>query len=145
MCPTAMDNNNNGGGWYVVGDVFFFRLTVGRAMGNFSVHRYTLETFIKIWYWPRSAGNIPSAGVWKGFSSINADAWDTPSRTSPNTQCDISSKFGPSNTIIYPTFCEFRLFVGATRTRPFVSSKRLIYVRCLLRINVYVQARRTVV
>jgi hypothetical protein len=68
-------------------------------------------TFIKIWFWPRHASNVP-ADVWKGSGSINTDTWDRPTAYFPNTQCDIKSKFTPSNIIINLTFCEFALSVS---------------------------------
>ena len=65
-------------------------------------------TFIKIWFWPRHASNVP-ADVLNGSGSINTDAWGTPTAYFPDTQCDIQSKFTPSNIIINLTFCEFAL------------------------------------
>ncbi|KAI0299702.1 endo-beta-glucanase [Multifurca ochricompacta] len=75
--------NNNGGGWY--------------AMER-------TPTFIKIWFWPRNAGNVPS-DVRNGGGSVNTGAWGTPTGYFPNNACDISSKFTPSNIIINLTFC----------------------------------------
>jgi hypothetical protein len=66
-------------------------------------------TFIKIWFWPRHASNVPSDVRNGNTGSINTDAWDTPTAYFPNDQCDINSKFAPSNIIINLTFCEFSL------------------------------------
>ena len=80
-------------------------------MRTCSPYRYALErtsTFIKVWYWPRNAYNIPS-DVWNGANSVNTDAWGTPTAYFPNDRCDINGKFAPSNIIINLTFCEFRL------------------------------------
>ncbi|KAN0124237.1 glycoside hydrolase [Russula decolorans] len=78
--------NNNGGGWY--------------AMER-------TPTFIKVWFWPRNAPNVPSDVRNGNSGSINTDAWGTPTAYFPDTQCDINSKFTPSNIIINLTFCEF--------------------------------------
>ncbi|KAH9991442.1 endo-beta-glucanase [Russula vinacea] len=69
--------NDNGGGWY--------------AMER-------TPMFIKIWFWPRDAGDVPSDVQNSSSSSINTDAWGTPT-------CDIDSNFSPSNIIINLTFC----------------------------------------
>jgi len=61
-------------------------------------------TFLKIWFWPRNANNVPP-DVQSGSSSINTDAWGTPTAFFPDTECDISSKFTDSNIIIDLTFC----------------------------------------
>ncbi|KAH9049268.1 endo-beta-glucanase [Lactarius deliciosus] len=86
--------NNNGGGWYAL---------------------ERTPSFVKIWYWPRGAGNVPS-DVSNGGGSINTDAWGTPTAYFPNTQCDISSKFTPSNIIINLTFCESSAETGLARS-----------------------------
>jgi len=75
--------NSNGGGWYAI---------------------ERTPTFIKIWFWPNGASNIPS-DVLNGASSVKTDAWGSPTANYPNTQCDINSKFGPANIIINLTFC----------------------------------------
>ncbi|KAI0072358.1 putative laminarinase [Panus rudis PR-1116 ss-1] len=75
--------NANGGGWY--------------AMER-------TNTFIKVWFWPRNAGNVPS-DVRNGGSSVNTDNWGTPTAFFPNTQCDIASHFSPNNIIINLTLC----------------------------------------
>jgi len=75
--------NENGGGWYAL---------------------ERTPTFIKIWFWPRYATNVPQ-DVRSGSNQINTDAWGTPTAYFPNTQCDINGKFSPSNIIINLTFC----------------------------------------
>ncbi|KAI0081946.1 putative laminarinase [Panus rudis PR-1116 ss-1] len=75
--------NANGGGWY--------------AMER-------TNNFIKVWFWPRNAGNVPS-DVRNGGSNVNTDSWGTPTAFFPNTNCDIGSHFGPNNVIINLTFC----------------------------------------
>jgi hypothetical protein len=53
---------------------------------RFSTCRYALErtpTFIKIWFWPRYAPNVPP-DVWNGSSEVNTDAWGTPTAYFPN-------------------------------------------------------------
>ncbi|KAH8086636.1 putative laminarinase [Cristinia sonorae] len=75
--------NDNRGGWY--------------AMER-------TDNFIKVWFWPRSAGNVP-AEVRSGALGINTDSWGRPSAFFPNTQCDLKVHFGPNNVIINLTFC----------------------------------------
>ncbi|KZT27803.1 glycoside hydrolase family 16 protein [Neolentinus lepideus HHB14362 ss-1] len=75
--------NNDGGGWY--------------AMERTS-------TFIKVWFWSRNSGSVPS-DVENGASSVNTDNWGTPTAYFPDTDCDFSSHFGPHNIIINLTFC----------------------------------------
>jgi hypothetical protein len=89
-------------------------------------NRYAIErtpTFIKIWFWPRYANNIPS-DVLNGASSVNTDNWGSPTANFPNTQCDINGKFGPANIIINLTFCEFSVRgTKAHAARQFISSR----------------------
>ena len=68
-----------------------------------------MPTFIKIWFWPRHASNVPSDVRNGNTGSINTDGWGTPTAYFPNDQCDINSKFSPSNIIINLTFCEISL------------------------------------
>ncbi|EIM80631.1 endo-beta-glucanase [Stereum hirsutum FP-91666 SS1] len=75
--------NNNGGGFY--------------AMERTS-------SFVKIWFWARHDGSVPSE-VSSGAGSINTDSWGTPDAYFPNTQCNIASHFSASNIIINLTFC----------------------------------------
>ncbi|KAF9490953.1 endo-beta-glucanase [Pleurotus eryngii] len=75
--------NSNGGGWYAV---------------------ERTSTFIKAWFWPRNAGNVP-ADVKNGQTVVNTGSWGTPSAYFPNTQCDIASHFKAHNIIINLTFC----------------------------------------
>ncbi|KAG6908252.1 hypothetical protein DXG01_005586 [Tephrocybe rancida] len=70
--------NSNGGGWF--------------AMERTS-------SFIKVWFWSRSATNVPS-DVKNGATSVNTDNWGTPSAYFPSTSCPIGSKFGPHHIII---------------------------------------------
>jgi len=75
--------NNNGGGWY--------------AMER-------TNSGIKVWFWSRNAGTVPS-DVSAGGTSINTSNWGTPVANFPSTSCNIASKFGPHNIIINLTFC----------------------------------------
>ncbi|KAI0032170.1 2 beta-glucanase [Vararia minispora EC-137] len=70
--------------------------------GFYAMERTTTE--VKIWFWPRTASNIPS-DVKNGASSINTNGWGQPQAFFPNTNCDIGSHFAPSNIIINLTFC----------------------------------------
>nr|VWO94484.1 Mixed-linked glucanase [Ganoderma boninense] len=75
--------NSAGGGWY--------------AMER-------TDTSIKVWYWLRNAGNVPS-DVRNGASTINTSNWGEPVADFPNTDCDITEHFGAHNLIINLTFC----------------------------------------
>ncbi|PPQ92277.1 hypothetical protein CVT25_008585 [Psilocybe cyanescens] len=77
--------NSNGGGWYAV---------------------ERTNSFIKVWFWSRSAGGIPS-DVTSGASKVNTDNWGTPRAFFPSTSCSISSKFGPHNIIFDLTLSQF--------------------------------------
>jgi hypothetical protein len=79
------------------------------------------NSFIKVWFWSRAAGGIPS-DVTSGATSINTDGWvhttlsvlvvfsehrflkGTPTAYFPGTSCPIGSKFGPHNIIINREF-----------------------------------------
>jgi hypothetical protein len=76
------------------------------------VCRYAMErtpTFIKVWFWQRHTSDVPSDVRNGNSGSINTDTWGTPTAYFPDSQCDINSKFAPSNIIINLTFCEFSL------------------------------------
>ncbi|KAI0036128.1 endo-beta-glucanase [Vararia minispora EC-137] len=75
--------NANGGGWY--------------AMER-------TPSFIKVWFWPRGASNLPS-DVNSGANTINTSNWGEPDALFPNTNCNIDSHFGPNNIVINLTFC----------------------------------------
>ncbi|CAL1706208.1 unnamed protein product [Somion occarium] len=70
--------------------------------GWYAMERTT--TFIKVWFWGRNSGNVPS-DVRNGGGSVNTDAWGTPTAFFPNSQCDINSHFGPNEIVINLTFC----------------------------------------
>ncbi|TFL02781.1 laminarinase [Pterulicium gracile] len=75
--------NSNGGGWYAL----------QRATGG-----------IRVWFWSRSASNVPS-DVRNGASSINTDNWGTPLAYFPPDSCNMDDYFGDQNIIINLTFC----------------------------------------
>jgi len=75
--------NSVGGGWY--------------AMER-------TNSAIKVWYWARNDGSVPS-DVKNGASSINTSNWGTPFANFPNTSCNLASEFGPNNIVINLTFC----------------------------------------
>lgn len=72
------------------------------AGGGFYAMERTND-FVKVWFWPRNS-NAPSDAT-SGGSTIDTDAWGTPTALFPNTQCDIGGHFGPNNIIINLTFC----------------------------------------
>jgi len=75
--------NANGGGWYAV----------ERTSG-----------FVKVWFWGRNGASVPSEVI-NGANLINTDGWGMPAAYFPNTNCDISSHFGPANIIINMGLC----------------------------------------
>lgn len=75
--------NNNGGGW-------------------FAMERN--NNFIKVWFWPRNSGSVPS-DLRNGASKVNTDAWGIPAAHFPNTQCNIAKHFAAHNIIINLTLC----------------------------------------
>ncbi|KAG6835744.1 hypothetical protein H0H93_015045 [Arthromyces matolae] len=77
------DFNANGGGWYAV---------------------ERTDNYIKIWFWPRNAKNVP-IGVRLGSLIIDTTLWGIPTAYFPNTQCDLKSHFDANNIIINLTFC----------------------------------------
>ncbi|KAG1788675.1 2 beta-glucan [Suillus plorans] len=75
--------NNNGGGWYAI---------------------EKRSTYIKIFFWERTSGSVPS-DVKSPGSSIDTSHWGTPAAYFPDTYCNLSTHFGPQNIIINLTFC----------------------------------------
>ncbi|TEB31665.1 endo-beta-glucanase [Coprinellus micaceus] len=75
--------NNNGGGW-------------------FAMERN--NNFIKVWFWPRSSGSVPS-DLRNGAQTVNTDSWGTPAAHFPNTQCNLADHFDAHNIIINLTLC----------------------------------------
>ncbi|KAI0820859.1 laminarinase [Trametes gibbosa] len=75
--------NNAGGGWY--------------AMER-------TNSFIKVWFWSRNDGSVPS-DVLNGATSINTDNWGTPYAFFPSQSCNLASHFGAHNIIINLTLC----------------------------------------
>ncbi|KAH9850499.1 laminarinase [Lenzites betulinus] len=75
--------NSAGGGWY-------------------AMERTT--SFIKVWFWSRTDGSVPS-DVSSGSTSINTDNWGTPYAFFPSQSCDLTSHFGEHNIIINLTLC----------------------------------------
>lgn len=65
------------------------------------------STKISIWFWPRTATNVPN-DVRNGVKNINTVNWGTPYAQFVSGQgCAISNKFsGAHNIIINLTFCE---------------------------------------
>ncbi|KAJ7058189.1 glycoside hydrolase family 16 protein [Mycena amicta] len=75
--------NAGGGGWYAI---------------------ERTNTFINVWFWPRSASNVP-ADVRAGGTSVNTANWGTPTANFPNTSCNFPSFFDGNSIIINLTFC----------------------------------------
>ncbi|KAH9938887.1 endo-beta-glucanase [Epithele typhae] len=68
---------------------------------------YAMErtnSFIKVWFWPRNSGSIPS-DVLSGATSVTTDSWGTPFAYFPSQSCDLSTHFSGNNIIINLTLC----------------------------------------
>ncbi|EJF56125.1 endo-beta-glucanase [Dichomitus squalens LYAD-421 SS1] len=59
---------------------------------------------VKVWFWSRNSGAIPS-DVLGGATSVDTDNWGTPFADFPSASCDMASHFGPHNIVINLTFC----------------------------------------
>ncbi|KAI0030483.1 endo-beta-glucanase [Vararia minispora EC-137] len=77
--------------------------------GFYAMERST--TLVKVWFWPRTATNIP-VDVKNGSNTINTHDWGRPQAFFPDTTCGMKSHFSTSNIIINLTFCGD--FAGAT-------------------------------
>ncbi|KAG2158672.1 2 beta-glucan [Suillus bovinus] len=75
--------NSNGGGWYAI---------------------EKRSSYIKIFFWERTSSSVPS-DVKSPGPSIDTSHWGTPAANFPDTDCDLSTHFGPQNIIINLTFC----------------------------------------
>lgn len=100
-CDTAA-TNNAGCGVKVNGANSYGPAFNSNSGGWYAVER--TNSAIKVWFWPRNSGSVPS-DVRNGGNSVNTGNWGTPSALFPSTSCDISSHFGPHNIIINLTFC----------------------------------------
>lgn len=100
-CDTAATQNAGCG--VVANDLTSYGPTFNRHGGGwFAMERTT--TSIKVWFWSRTANNVP-ADVLHGSKAVNTANWGEPQAFFPNTDCDIASHFGPHNIIINLTFC----------------------------------------
>jgi hypothetical protein len=62
---------------------------------------------IKVWFWARDAGTVPS-DVSAGGSSVDTSSWGEPQATFPSTNCNIGQHFAAQNIIIN---CKFFLTI----------------------------------
>ncbi|KAF8814678.1 endo-1,3(4)-beta-glucanase [Phlegmacium glaucopus] len=100
-CDTAATNNAGCG--VQVDDGRSFGPSFNQQGGGwFAVER--TSSFIKVWFWPRTANNVPE-DVLHGAGTVETASWGTPRAFFPSTNCPISSKFGPHNIVINLTFC----------------------------------------
>lgn len=113
--------NNDEGGWYVV-----YIKTIPTIFSTF--FRFALErtdSYINIWFWPRSCVFEIPPEVVLGFPFVYPPSWvceiysialslifintilqGTPTANFPNTSCNISSHFSEENIIINLTLCK---------------------------------------
>ena len=99
-----VDATGNSGCGVTSNDASSYGPTFNAAGGGF----YAMERSdagVKVWFWSRNSGSIPS-DVLNGATSVDTDNWGTPFADFPSASCDMSSHFGPHNIIINLTFCE---------------------------------------
>jgi hypothetical protein len=71
--------------------------------------RYAMErtpAYIKVWFWSRQDPSVPWDVRNMAQTVVDTNCWGTPVAFFPNTDCDISSKFGDHHVIINLTFCK---------------------------------------
>ena len=102
-----VDATGNSGCGVTSNDASSYGPTFNAAGGGF----YAMERSdagVKVWFWSRNSGSIPS-DVLNGATSVDTDNWGTPFADFPSASCDMSSHFGPHNIIINLTFCEYNV------------------------------------
>ncbi|KZV62425.1 glycoside hydrolase family 16 protein [Peniophora sp. CONT] len=100
-CDTSVNDNSGCGFDYSTDNSYGHSFNL--IQGGFYASERT-STEVKIWFWPRTATNIPS-DVKSGSSTINTNNWGRPQAYFPNTNCDIGSHFNDNNIVINLTFC----------------------------------------
>ncbi|KAJ7069579.1 glycoside hydrolase family 16 protein [Mycena amicta] len=101
-CDTSV--NGNAGCGVTAPDATSFGPSFNANGGGFYAVERT-ESFIKVWVWSRTAGNVPT-DVAEGGSSVDTSSWGTPTANFPNTSCNIPQFFPTGhNIIINLTFC----------------------------------------
>ena len=88
-----VDATGNSGCGVTSNDASSYGPTFNAAGGGF----YAMERSdagVKVWFWSRNSGSIPS-DVLNGATSVDTDNWGTPFADFPSTSCDMSSHFGP--------------------------------------------------
>ncbi|OCH86677.1 putative laminarinase [Obba rivulosa] len=98
----ANDDGNAGCGVRAPSENSYGPLFNTQGGGFYSMER--TSDFIKVWFWSRSDGSVPS-DLSTGASSVDTDNWGTPTALFPNTQCDIDEEFSENNIIINLTLC----------------------------------------
>jgi hypothetical protein len=78
--------NSNGGGWYAMEKT---------------------NKAIKVWFWPRSAYNVPR-DVSSSAHTISTDHWGTPLALFPGDSCNIDQYFAPQKIVINRKFFKAR-------------------------------------
>ncbi|CAG8621127.1 16890_t:CDS:2 [Acaulospora colombiana] len=75
-------------------------VAVSQQIRETLMDQVSIKLVVDAWFWSRSEGNIPADVTTSGQTVINTDNWGTPMALFPNTQCDLSSKFGLNNQFI---------------------------------------------
>lgn len=68
--------------------------------GHFAFER--TPRYMKVWFWPRSAGNVPRD---LGTQYVNPDTWGIPAVFFPDTSCDFEKMFSAHHIIINLSLC----------------------------------------
>ncbi|GJJ06564.1 hypothetical protein Clacol_000757 [Clathrus columnatus] len=98
----AADNGNAGCGVQCNKANSFAAGFNGAGGGWYAMER--TNSAIKVWFWSRTDSTVPS-DVKNGASTVNTSNWGTPFADFPNTNCNMTSHFGPNNIVINLTFC----------------------------------------
>ncbi|KAI0315874.1 endo-beta-glucanase [Amylostereum chailletii] len=100
-CDSSGSSNTGCGVAFPSDDSYGHEFNVEQG-GFYAMER--TSSFVKVWFWPRGASNIPS-DVKNGAGTINTGKWGTPGAYFPNTNCNIGSHFHDNNIVINLTFC----------------------------------------
>ncbi|KZT38118.1 family 16 hypothetical endo-1,3(4)-beta-glucanase from glycoside hydrolase [Sistotremastrum suecicum HHB10207 ss-3] len=102
-CNTA-DNGNEGCG-VTVNKANNYGAAFNNNGGGFYAMERTSQ-FIKLWFWARNEGGIPSDLSNDSASSVDTDNWGTPWAYFPtSSSCNLASHMGPQNIVINLTLC----------------------------------------
>ncbi|KAL1676386.1 glycoside hydrolase family 16 protein [Schizophyllum commune] len=100
-CDTAV--NGNAGCGVKFSDATSFGPALNAQGGGWYAMERT-DSFIKVWFWPRGAADVP-IGVSEGHDDVDTANWGTPQAFFPSDTCNIAEHFDAHNIIINLTLC----------------------------------------